>query len=211
MHETRRVISAERLTRRFGERDVLLDLDLEVQGGERFALRGPNGSGKSTLLRCALGTLKPTSGHITVAGRAAGTPPARSLIGASLSQERSFYLRLTGDQNLVLFARLRGLSRAEATREVAALVAELELAEFAGRRCDRYSTGMLQQLALARALLGNPPVLLLDEPTRSLDTAARARLWAALDRRPEAAVLVATHLDEDLEHVGAVVELEAHR
>ena len=67
---------------------------------------------------------------------------------------------------------------------------------------------MLQQVALARALLTSPPVLLLDEPTRSLDTEARARLWAALDRRPDAAVLLATHLDEDLAHVGDVVELE---
>jgi ABC-2 type transport system ATP-binding protein len=203
------VISVQQLTRRFGGRDVVHGLDLELAAGGRTALRGPNGSGKTTVLRCVLGTLTPTGGQIAVGGHRAGTIAARALVGASLSQERSFYLRLTGRQNLALFARLRGLARLDAKRETASLVDELELAAFADRRCDRCSSGMLQQLAFARALLGSPPVLLLDEPTRSLDEAARARLWRALDRRPQAAVLIATHLDEDLRHVSAVVELGA--
>ena len=203
------MIAVERLSRSFGERRVLDGFSLSVRPGDRVALRGPNGSGKTTVLRCVLGTLTPTAGTVTVGGHPAGSLAARELVGASLSQERSFYLRLPGRENLVFFARVRGLSRRDAVREVEAVVEELGLDEIAAQRCDRCSSGMLQQLALGRALLGNPPVLLLDEPTRSLDTAARARLWAALDRRPEAAVLIATHLDEDLEHVGTVVELEA--
>jgi ABC-2 type transport system ATP-binding protein len=203
------MIALEALVRRFDRVDVVAGLELLVAPGERVAVRGPNGSGKTTVLRCILGTLAPTSGKVSVGGNLAGTIAARQLIGASFSQERSFYLRLTGRQNLILFARLRGLSRSDSKREAASLIQELELAEFADRRCDRCSTGMLQQFSIARALIGNPPVLLLDEPTRSLDEAARARFWQALDRRPEAAVLVATHLGEDLEHVGSVVHLGA--
>jgi ABC-2 type transport system ATP-binding protein len=201
------VISVQHLSRRFGEREVVGGLDLEIRTGVQVALRGPNGSGKTTVLRCILGTVAPTSGSVEIRGHPAGSLEARSLIGATLSQERSFYLRLSGRRNLLFFARVRGLSRGEAERDVSAIVDELELADIAAERCDRCSSGMLQQLAFARALLTNPPVLLLDEPTRSLDTEARARLWAALDRRPEAAVLLATHLDEDLAHVDHVLEL----
>ncbi|CAN5666541.1 heme ABC exporter ATP-binding protein CcmA [soil metagenome] len=203
------MIVVEHLVRSFGERLVLDGLSLSVQSGQRVALRGPNGSGKTTILRCVLGTVTPTAGTVTVGRHPAGSLAARALIGASLSQERSFYLRLPGRENLIFFARVRGLSRRDAVREVEALVEELELGEIAAQRCDRCSSGMLQQLALARALLGNPPALLLDEPTRSLDTAARARLWAALDRRPDATVVIATHLDEDLAHVTEVVDLGA--
>ena len=81
---------------------------------------------------------------------------------------------------------------------VDALVEELELAEIAAERVDRCSTGMIQQLALARALVGDPELLLLDEPTRSLDEDAVQRLWAALDRRPQLALVVATHNDADV-------------
>ena len=126
-----------------------------------------------------------------------------------MAQERSFYLRLSGRENLILFARLRGLSRRAATARVDELMPELELAEVAVRRADRCSTGQLQQLAFARALLGEPPVLLLDEPTRSLDQAARGRIWEALDRRRDRAVLVASHLEEDIESCDRVFQLGA--
>ena len=203
------MISADALTRRFGDRDVLHDLDLRVGAGERVALRGPNGSGKTTLLRCVLGTLAPTSGSITVGAHAAGSIEARRLTGASLSQERSFYLRLTGRENLLLFARLRGASKSAAAVEVEVTVDELELGAIAAQRADRCSSGQLQQLAFARALLADPQALLLDEPTRSLDAEARKRLWAALDRRPHTAVMIATHLEEDIARCTGVLDLTA--
>jgi ABC-2 type transport system ATP-binding protein len=199
------MLAVGNLSRGFGDRPVLTDLSFAVAPGERLALHGPNGSGKTTLLRCVLGTLTPDAGSIAVDGHAAGTPAARRLTGASLAQERSFYLRLSGRENLRLFARLRGAP----LPAVDALVDELGLHELVGQRADRCSTGQLQQLALARALLGEPPLLLLDEPTRSLDTEARDRLWAALDRRPQTTVLFATHLDADLSHTGRVLELGA--
>jgi ABC-2 type transport system ATP-binding protein len=202
-------IAVERLTRTFGGLTVLAGLSLVIDSGERVALFGPNGSGKTTLLRCVLGTVTPTSGTVTVGGHHAGTFAARSLVGVSLAQERSFYLRLSGRENLILFARLRGLSRRAAAARVDELTHELKLSEVAARRADRCSTGQLQQLAFARALLGEPPVLLLDEPTRSLDQEGRERVWEALDRRRDRAVVVASHLDTDIESCDRVFRLGA--
>lgn len=186
--------------RRFGAVVVLDAVDLTLAGGHRVALVGSNGAGKSTLLRCVAGTLALSSGQALVGGHVAGSLAARRLLGASFSQERSFYLRLTGRQNLRCFARMRGHTAAAAARAVASLELELELESVASKRVDRCSSGMIQQLALARALLGGPRLLLLDEPTRSLDGAAIGRFWAALERRPEMAVLIATHREEDLDH-----------
>jgi ABC-type multidrug transport system ATPase subunit len=195
------------LTRRFGDVVALPPVDLELQRGDRLALRGPNGSGKTTLLRCLTGTLIPSGGEAWIGPHPAGTLAARELLGASLAVERSFYLRLTGRANLLLFARLRRLSARVGRAQVEALIDELELAEIAARRLDACSTGMVQQVAFARSLLGDPQLLLLDEPTRSLDRDAIDRLWGALDRRPELAVIVASHRPDDASNCGRALEL----
>jgi ABC-type multidrug transport system ATPase subunit len=204
---TDRALCIEELGRRFREHEVIKALSLELPVGERVALRGPNGAGKTTVLRCVAGTVTPTRGYISVAGFPAGGIEARRLIGASLSQERSFYLRLTGHVNLLTFARMRCDSEPQAVAQVQALEHELEIAEFVAKRAETYSAGMLQQLAFARALLGEPMLLLLDEPTRSLDEAAAKRLWEALDRRPHVAVLLTTHSQDDLAHCDAHIDL----
>jgi ABC-type multidrug transport system ATPase subunit len=203
----RPILDLDGLARVFGERRVVDDLSLEVGAGERVALVGPNGSGKTTVLRCVAGTLAPTSGRVLVEGHDAGSVDARRSTGVSLAQERSFYQRLTGRANLLFFARLRYGNRRRAARDVDELVSELELTEIVEQRLDRCSTGQVQQLAFARALLGRPTLILLDEPTRSLDQDARARVWRALDRRPGTAVVIATHLEEDLERCGTRVDL----
>jgi ABC-type multidrug transport system ATPase subunit len=196
----------EGLGRTFGAREVVRRLDLTVAAGERVALRGANGSGKTTVLRCASGALTPTRGSVRIGGHPAGSFAARELIGVSFAQERSFYLRLTGHENLVFFATLhfgKSLAARAAVREA---VEELAIGDIVGRRVDQCSSGMVQQLAIARALIGDSDVLLLDEPTRSLDKEAIARFWAAVDRRSDVAVVIATHRDEDLERCGRIVE-----
>ena len=192
------ILEVRGLSRSFGAREVLRGVDLEVSPGERLALRGPNGAGKSTLLRCVLGSLTPTGGEVRVDGQAAGTLAARRVVGATFSQDRSFYLRLSGRENLRFFARLRLRDVRRAHAEVERLGEELEIEGILAQRVDRCSTGMVQQLGFARALLGDPKLLVLDEPTRSLDDAAVERLWGALDRRPRTGVLFATHRAEDV-------------
>lgn len=199
----------EGLERRFGSRVVLSGIDLSLRSGDRVALRGPNGSGKTTILRCIAGTVTPSNGHVLVGGHPSGSQEARRAIGVSLSQDRSFYLRLSGRENLLFFAGVRGFQRPQARSLVRELEDELLLHPILDQRVDRCSTGMIQQLSFARALLGAPLILLLDEPTRSLDAAAAARFWGALDRRPDVALLIATHRHEDLAHCHSSFSLES--
>lgn len=201
------LLTVRSLAKSFGHKTVLDGVSVELGAGERLALAGPNGSGKSTILRCIAGTVTPSSGSVAVGGFVAGTIEARRLVGGALAQERAFYLRLSGLKNLIFYASLRGGDDERPEREVAAIVEELEIGTFIRERVDRYSSGMAQQLAVARALLGRPALLLLDEPTRSLDEGAVARLWAALERRPEAALVIASHRPDDLARCPARMDL----
>jgi ABC-2 type transport system ATP-binding protein len=197
-HDRGTALSLKRVVVRFGSRTIIKGLDLNLDPGERLSLTGRNGSGKSTLLRCIAGTLMPHSGEVLVHGNVAGTPAAARLLGSSLSQERSFYHRLSGRQNLRFYAGLRGAdTSAQATQMVSSVVDELGIHELADKRVDHYSSGMLQRLGFARALLGDPRLIVLDEPTRSLDDAAIRGMWAALDRRAGSTLIIASHRGED--------------
>jgi ABC-type multidrug transport system ATPase subunit len=205
------VLEVRALDRRFGEQEILRGLDLSLNAGERVAVTGPNGSGKTTLIRCITGTLAPSAGSIRICSQAAGSVQARRRLGASLSQERSFYLRLSGRANLHFFSRLHHDRERAARRAVDEVIEELELSEIAAQRTSRCSTGMIQQLAFARALLGGPALLVLDEPTRSLDPNAVGRLWGAIDRRPSIALLIATHRGDDVDRCGRRFALAGRR
>ena len=200
------VLRVEGLQRRFGDELVLRGVDLVMRAGDRVIVRGPNGSGKSTLLRCIAGVLRPNAGAVLVGGRPAGSMAARAVLGASLSQDRSFYLRLSGRENLLFFARLRLRSKRDAQAAVKELEEELLLAPILDRPMATCSTGMTQQVGLARALIGDPRLIVLDEPTRSLDDDAAERLWGALERRPASAAIVSTHRHDDFPH-GRALEL----
>jgi len=199
-------IEIEGLGKRFGTVQALDRLDLEIDSGEIVALVGPNGSGKSTLLRI-LGTIVlPDSGRVRVAGHDAVADPAavRRSLGVMLGDERSSYWRISGRRNLEFFAALHGMRRGEAADRAAALLGDLGLAEVADRPVSGYSSGMRVKLSLARALLGEPSILLLDEPTASLDPVAAERFRELVERlagERGATVLLTTH---DLAEVASV-------
>ena len=194
------------MARDFAGRRVLDGVSFALAAGERIAILGPNGSGKTTLLRCLAGALSPTAGTVRVGGGDPQRAETRTRLGAALGDQRSFYLRLSAHENLVLFARLK-LRRWGVAAEVEELERELDLAEMRDRAVARCSSGMVQRLALARALVGAPALLVLDEPTRSMDDAAKELAWQALERRPRLALALATHDPAEAGRCGARLEL----
>jgi ABC-2 type transport system ATP-binding protein len=158
--------------------EALKEVSFDVREGEIFGLIGRNGAGKTTLAKIIATLVQPTEGAVTVRGfdSVRDDERVRGQVGLASAEERSFYWRLTVEQNLVFFARLYGLGASSARRRIEELLELVELTELRRRRFGELSTGNKQRMAVARSLLNSPPVLLLDEPTRSLDPLAAARM-----------------------------------
>ena len=179
--------------------EALREVSFDVQAGEIFGLIGRNGAGKTTLTKIVATLVQPTTGSVSVRGNdsVAHDEQVRREIGLATAEERSFYWRLTAEQNLMFFARLHGLSDRFAKQRIRELFAKLELEEVARRRFGEISTGNKQRLAVARSMLASPPVLLLDEPTRSLDPLAAARMRELISslakEDPPVTILLTSH------------------
>jgi ABC-2 type transport system ATP-binding protein len=165
-----------RLAKRRGTTAVR-DVSLSVRSGELFGLLGPNGAGKTTLVKMLCTLILPTSGTAKIAGfPLADSGQIREHVGLAVTDERSFYWRLTARQNLQFFATLYGLRGQEAQDRIQTVLESVNLEEFSERPFSNYSSGMKQRLAIARSLLHLPQILFLDEPSRSLDPVATIRL-----------------------------------
>jgi heme exporter protein A len=192
------VIRVRALAKRFGDRPALRGVDLDVAEGECLALIGPNGAGKTTLLRILATLSAPSGGSALVAGidLVADAAGVRRRVGF-LSHQPLLYQDLTGQENLSFYGRMYGVSRLE--ERIATLLDQVGLTSSRHDTVRTYSRGMRQRLAIARALLHDPPVLLMDEPYTGLDRQA-ARMLDAMLREAGAhtrTVILTTH---DLEH-----------
>ena len=176
-------IRADRLVRRFGELTAVDGVDLEIPRGEIYGFLGPNGAGKSTTVRVLCTLLSPSGGQAVVAGYDVATDPdrVRLRIGVAL-QEAALDPKQTGIELLRLQGRLYGLSRSEINQRLVELARLIDIGDALRRPIGTYSGGMKRRLVLAAALVHNPEVLFLDEPTTGLDPVSRARMWEEVRR-----------------------------
>jgi heme exporter protein A len=175
------VIEAIKVTKAFGLRPVLRGVDLIVAPGEFVALFGPNGAGKSTLLRIISTLARPTTGRVRIAGYDLPkyADQARGLLGV-VSHQPLLYGELSAGENLLFYARMYGLDTATRDARIKEVLAQVGLSKRAADQVRTFSRGMQQRLAIARAVLHNPPVLLFDEPYTGLDQDAALTLDGVL-------------------------------
>jgi len=212
-------IEARGLARTFLSRgrrvEALRDVDLRVGTGQVVALTGPNGSGKSTLLRILATVLEPSAGTALVFGRDVRREGrlVRAAIGVSFESDRSLLWRLSGRQNLSFFARLRGIGPRGLRRAIRDAASEAGVLDDLDARAGRLPAGLRARLRLARAFLGDPPVLLLDEPLARLDRGSQREVAGALAERAGRGglVLAATHAPLLIEAAARRILLERGR
>lgn len=203
------VITTDSLTKKYGKKDVVKNLDLRVPGGSIYGFLGPNGAGKSTTMKMILGLTKPTKGEIMVLGNEVNEKNRLSVLRntGSLIESPSYYGHLSGVENLEIICTLKNIPFSE-IHHVLKIVRMEKQKE---KKVSQYSLGMKQRLGLAAALLGNPKILLLDEPTNGLDPAGiqeMRELICSLPKQYGMTVLVSSHLlseiDQMATHVGII-------
>jgi ABC-2 type transport system ATP-binding protein len=214
------ILDTEALTRRFGLLTAVDSVTFSIEAGEVFGLLGPNGAGKTTTIKMLTTLLPPTSGNARVAGYdiAHHAADVRRVIGY-VPQLLSADGTLTGYENLLIFAKLYDIPRAERNARVHAALAFMGLADAAGKLVREYSGGMIRRLEIAQSMLHRPRVLFLDEPTVGLDPGARRTVWEhiqQLRRDYGTTILLTTHVMEEAEglctqvaimHLGKVVAI----
>jgi ABC-2 type transport system ATP-binding protein len=206
-------IETSGLSKRYGDVQALDGVDLQAEQGTVLGLLGPNGAGKTTVVRILATLLAPDAGTARVDGLDVVRDAAelRRHIGLA-GQYAAVDEGLTGRANLELFARLYGMGRAEARRRAEALLARFDLAEAGDRTVSTYSGGMRRRLDLAGALVAQPPVLFLDEPTTGLDPRSRISLWETIEERVAAGttVLLTTQYLEEADRLADQIAVIDH-
>lgn len=193
------IIETEKLCKVYGDFNAVTDLDLHIRKGSVYGFLGPNGAGKSTTMKMFLGLAKPTSGSFSIDGKS--YPRQRVSIlkeVGSFIEAPAFYGNLSGEENLDIIRKILGLSKSS----VADALELVGLAQFGKRLAKKYSLGMKQRLGLAGALLGRPPILILDEPTNGLDPVGIHEIRSLIRSLPQqfdCTVLVSSHLLSEVE------------
>ncbi|MGD7706394.1 ABC transporter ATP-binding protein [Microlunatus sp. Y2014] len=199
------VVATEKLTKRYGDRAVVQDLDLRIPEGSVYGFLGPNGSGKSTTMKMLLSLIRPTSGHAEVFGREMTRATRRDLLGGigSLIESPPGYAHLTGRENLRIVQRLLGLT----DQQVDHAVRLVRLQDQLDKKVRQYSLGMKQRLGIAMALARQPKLLILDEPTNGLDPAGIEEIRSLLRRLADSGVtvMVSSHLLGEVDRTATVL------
>jgi ABC-2 type transport system ATP-binding protein len=212
MGNLRSAVHCRDLGKTFRSATILRDIHLAVPQGSILGLVGPNGAGKTTLLKILATLVTPSSGDAFVCGRhvVKEADAVRRMIGYVSSEERSFFWRLRGRDNLLFFASLQGVTGRDAHRRIDRVLTEVGLTGMGSRRFHEYSTGMKQALGIARGMLHDPPVLLLDEPTRSLSPNVAREVRALLRRQAETegkTILISSHNLKEVEDLADQVAI----
>ena len=196
------VVVINDLVKRFDDITAVNGLNLQVYKGEMFGFLGPNGAGKTTTISMLCGLLSPSAGSAQIGGYDVGkqAKKVKELIGVC-PQEAAVYKFLTGMENLILFGQLHGMDRGALKQRAADLVDQAEFAEAANRRAKGYSGGMMRQLNLLIALISDPEIVFLDEPTVGMDARARRRTWESIGSLKDQGktVILTTHYIEEAE------------
>lgn len=197
------VISVSGVHRTFGSKEVLKDISLQVTQAETFGILGPSGSGKTTLVKLLAGIDEATSGEVQVLGVPMPRLSMLQQIGY-MAQSDALYTELSAKDNLEFFAALYGLKGGNRTRRIADVMELVNLQEHLRKRVDQYSGGMKRRLSLAIALLHEPPLLLLDEPTVGIDPVLRQSIWKELNalNQKGTTIVLTTHVMDEAEKCG---------
>ncbi len=199
----------DRLTKQYKNKIAVDRISLKLQKGV-YGLLGANGAGKTTLMRMICGVLKPTSGTITFDGFDVSTEEYRSELGY-LPQDFGYYPEFTGMDFLLYMAALKGLDKSHAKRKASKLLELVSLQDKANKKIKTYSGGMKQRLGIAQALLNDPKILVLDEPTAGLDPKERVKFRDIIaELGKESIVLLSTHIISDIEHIADTVLMMKH-
>ena len=205
-------IQTKELTKRYGEKTAVDALDLTVKQGELFALLGVNGAGKTTTVKMLSGLLAPTSGDAEILDYSlvSQTQEVKSRINLS-PQETAVAPKLTARENLERIAGIYGSTRKEAKEKAAAMLEEFHMQEVAGQRAGTLSGGWQRRLSIAMALISQPQILFLDEPTLGLDVLARRELWNIIEKlKGRVTVILTTHYMEEAASLADRVAILAH-
>lgn len=194
----------DRLTKQYQNKIAVDRISLKLHKGV-YGLLGANGAGKTTLMRMICGILKPTSGSVSFDNHDVTTEEYRSALGY-LPQDFGYYPEFTGMDFLLYMAALKGLDKSYAKRKAAQLLQVVSLQDKANKKIKTYSGGMKQRLGIAQALLNDPKILVLDEPTAGLDPKERVKFRDMIaELGKESIVLLSTHIISDIEHIADVV------